>query len=213
MLRKIARSILMTGILCALSNLANAQGGSWYVAGGLGASFANDADVQQAGVNFTADLDTGPLVTGALGHTFGGFRAEGEVSYLTNDISSFSLAGVGSVPAGGDISAVALMANVYYDFNAEGKWKPFIGVGAGYANLSINDFTAGGFFLADDDTGVFAYQAKVGIGYAFTDALDGTLGYRFLGTDDADFTDSTGAPFTADGLETHVIEIGVRYRF
>ena len=209
---KIVRFGLMTGLLFAISNLAMAQGSSWYVAGGLGASFANDSDVKQAGVTITSELDTGAIASVAFGHTFGGFRADGELSYIKNDISGLKAFGV-TIPANGDVTAAALMANVYYDFNADSKWKPFVGAGAGYANLSINDLTSGGVAVADDSDGVFAYQFKAGIGYAFTDSLDGTLGYRFFGTADADMVDASGAPFTTDGLQTHIIEAGVRYRF
>jgi OmpA-OmpF porin, OOP family len=212
MMSKVISRVLMIGILFAISNLAIAQGGSWYVAGGLGASFANDSDIQQLGVTITSELDTGAMATVAFGRTFGGFRAEGELSYIKNDISGLTAFGL-TVPASGDVSATALMANVYYDFNADSKWKPFVGGGAGYANLSINNLVSGGFALADDSAGVFAYQFKAGIGYAFTDSLDGTLGYRFFGTADADFVDSTGLAFTSDGLQTHIIEAGVRYRF
>ncbi len=209
---KIVRFVQTTGILLAISNLAMAQGSSWYVAGGLGASFANDSDVKQAGVTITSEFDTGAIASLAFGHTFGGFRAEGEFSYIKNDISALKAFGV-SVPASGDVTAAALMANVYYDFNADAKWKPFIGGGAGYANLSINNLTSLGLAIADDSAGVFAYQFKAGIGYAFTDSLDGTLGYRFFGTADADLVDSAGAAFPTDGLQTHIIEAGVRYRF
>ena len=212
MMRKVTRRVLMTGILFAVSNLAMAQGSSWYVAGGLGVSFANDADVQQAGVTITNESDTGAIAAVAFGRTFGGFRAEGEFSYIQNEISGLKALGV-TAPASGDGTAAALMANVYYDFNADSKWKPFIGAGAGYANLSVNNLTSGGFAVADDSAGVFAYQFKAGIGYAFTDSLDGTLGYRFFGTADAGMVDASGAPFTTDGLQTHIIEAGVRYRF
>jgi opacity protein-like surface antigen len=70
-----------------------------------------------------------------------------------------------------------------------------------------------GFLIADDSAGVFAYQVKAGIGYAFTESLDGTLGYRFFGTTSPDLVDATGLPFESDGLQSHIIEIGVRYRF
>jgi len=209
---KTIRAVLATGILCLISNLVMAQGNAWYVAGGLGVNFANDVDVKQLGVTVTNELDTGALGTVAFGHTFGGWRAEGEFAYMQNDVTGLKAFGI-SVPASGDISAAALMANVYYDFNADSKWKPFIGAGAGYANVGFNNITSGGFAIADDSAGVLAYQLKAGIGYAFTDALDGTLGYRFFGTADVDLVDQTGLAFTADGLQNHIIEVGVRYRF
>ena len=212
MMSKVIRCVLMTGILFAISNLAMAQGSSWYVAGGLGASFANDSDATQLGLTLTTEFDTGAIGSVAFGHTFGAIRAEGEFSYIKNDVSGLKALGV-SVPASGDGSATAFMANVYYDFNADSKWKPFIGGGAGYANLSINNLSIGGISVVDDSAGVFAYQFKAGIGYGFTDSLDGTLGYRFFGTADADFVDTTGFALTSDGLQTHIIEVGVRYRF
>lgn len=212
MRRKILCSAIVTGFLLAASNYAVAQGDSWYIAGTLGASFANDPDVTQMGITLTTNLDTGVVGSVAGGHTFGGFRAEGELAYIANDVSSIEGFGA-SVPATGDVTATALMLNGYYDFNADSKWKPFIGAGIGYANMSINNLSFGGAIAADDSAAVFAYQLKAGIGYAFTNSLDGTLGYRFFGTGDGDFVDTAGFAFETDGLQTHIIEVGVRYRF
>lgn len=207
-------ALAAAAIVLGISGTATAQGNSWYIAGGLGASFANDADVSQAGLEFTTGLDTGAIGSLAFGRSFESLRAEGEFTYIQNDVSSLSLLGV-TVDASGDVSAAAFMANLYYDFRTDenGRWKPFLGGGIGYTNLSINSLSAGGIPVADDDAGAFAYQFKAGIGYGFTESVDGTLGYRFFGTGDADFVDVTGAPFTVDGLQTHIIELGVRYRF
>ncbi len=213
MTRKLFQIVLLTGVLSINPSLASAQGDSWYIAGGLGASFASDSDIKQAGLVITSEFDTGALATFAFGRSFGGLRAEGELAYIKNDVSSLKVAGLGSVSANGDVSATSLMANVYYDFNTDSKWKPFIGGGAGYSNLSVNSLSSMGVALADDSAGVFAYQIKAGIGYAFTESLDGTLGYRFFGTADADLVDTAGMAFSVDGLQTHVVEIGVRYRF
>ena len=212
MIKRTIRSLCVTGALVVASNCVMAQGNSWYVAGGLGVSFANDVDIKQLGATISTDFDTGAMATAAIGHNFENLRIEGEFAYMQNDVSSLKAFGVG-VDASGDVSTASLMANVYYDFDTGSKWKPFIGAGAGYSSVSINSLSAGGFLLADDDTGVFAYQLKAGIGYGFTENLDGTLGYRFFGTADGDFVDTSGTPFTADGLQNHVIELGVRYRF
>jgi len=203
---------MVTAIFLTASSFAAAQGNSWYIAGTLGASFANDSDISQAGVTLTSEFDTGAMGSVAGGYAFGGLRAEGELTYISNDVSSLKGFGT-SIDAMGDVTATALMANAYYDFNADGKWKPFIGAGIGYANLSINNLGSAGVVVADDSAGVFAYQLKAGIGYAFTDSLDGTLGYRFFGTADADFVDTSGFAFDSDGFKTNIIELGVRYRF
>ena len=211
------RAIVSAGVLALLALLlpsaAWAQGNAWYVAGGLGASFVDDVDATQAGVTLTTELDTGIFATGAFGRTFGNFRAEGELAYNTNDVSTLSVPGVGGVTASGDISTLGLMVNGYYDFETNSKWRPYIGGGIGGANVSINSLSSLGVLIADDDTTVFAYQVKVGVAYEFTQALAGTLGYRFFATEDADFVDLAGAAFSTDGIEAHIVELGVRFRF
>ncbi len=201
-------------LMLLLPSAAWAQDKPWYVAGGLGVSFADDVDVTSsaAGVPITTELDTGIFATGAFGRSFGNFRAEGELAYNTNDVSTVSALGV-SLGASGDVSTTALMVNGYYDFDTNSKWRPYIGGGIGGANVSINSLSVVGVLLADDDTTVFAYQAKVGVAYEFSPAWAGTFGYRFFGTDDADFVDVSGAAFSTDGIQAHIIELGMRFRF
>jgi len=206
------RQLLLAVALVIIAQGAWAQTKPWYVAAGLGASFVDDVDATQAGVTLTTDLDTGILGTGAFGRSFGNFRAEGELSYNTNDVSTVSALGV-SLGASGDVSTFGFMVNGYYDFETNSKWTPYIGGGIGGANVSINSLSVVGVPLADDDDTVFAYQAKVGVAYEFSPAWEGTLGYRFFGTEDADFVDSTGGSFSTDGSQAHIVELGFRFRF
>lgn len=206
------RSVFMAGLLIASADSASAQDYKWYGAFGVGPSFLSDVDVTQAGVGGSTEFDTGAAFSGAVGKVFNDFRGEAELFAGVNDISSLK-AGGGSVSASGDVTALALMLNGYYDISTNSKWTPYIGGGVGFANVSINDFAAVGLFLADDDDTVFAYQLKAGIGYQFTPRIDGTLGYRYFGTADADFVDSSGAPFSTDGAQINAVEIGLRIRF
>jgi opacity protein-like surface antigen len=211
------RAIVSAGFVALLAmflpSTAWAQDKPWYVAGSLGASFVNDVDATDStGFTITVDSDTGIVGTGAFGRSFGNFRAEAEVLYNTNDVSTISALGV-SLGASGDVSTLGFMVNGYYDFETNSKWKPYIGGGIGGANVSLNNLSVVGIQIADDDTTVFAYQAKVGVAYEFSPAWEGTLGYRFFGAEDADFVDSDGDPFSTDGLQAHIIELGVRFRF
>ena len=207
------RQLLLAAALVIIAQGAWAQTKPWYVAAGLGASFVNDVDsTDSTGFTITADLDTGIFGTGAFGRSFGNFRAEGELTYNTSDVSTLSALGV-SLDASGDVSTLGFMVNGYYDFDTNSKWKPYIGGGIGGANVSLNNLSVVGVQLADDDTTVFAYQAKVGVAYEFSPAWEGTLGYRFFGTEDADFVDSSGSPFSTDGSQAHIVELGFRFRF
>ncbi len=207
------RQLLLAAALVVIAQGAWAQTKPWYVAAGLGASFVDDIDATQAGITLTTELDTGIFSTGAFGRSFGNFRAEGELSFNTNDVSTLSVPGVGGVTASGDVSTLGVMVNGYYDFETNSKWTPYIGGGIGGANVSINSLSVVGVLLADDDTTVLAYQAKAGVAYEFSPAWEGTLGYRFFGTEDADFVDSFGSPFSTDGIQAHIVELGFRFRF
>ena len=206
------RQLLLAAALVIIAQGAWAQTKPWYVAAGLGASFVDDVDATQAGFTLTTDLDTGIFSTGAFGRSFGNFRAEGELLYNSNDVSTVSALGV-SLGGSGDVSTLGFMVNGYYDFDTNSKWTPYIGGGIGGANVSINSLSVVGVPLADDDDTVFAYQAKVGVAYEFSPAWEGTLGYRFFGTEDADFVDSTGGSFSTDGSQAHIVELGFRFRF
>jgi opacity protein-like surface antigen len=206
------RTTVSAGIVALLALLlpsaAWAQGDAWYVAGGLGASLPADVDVRPTGVGMTArtvQLDTGILFSGAVGRSFGNFRAEGELVYNTNNISTFTVPGVGALSASGDVSTLVLMLNGYFDFPTNSKWKPYIGGGIGGGNVSINSLSVQGMPAFADDGAVFAYQFKVGVAYEFTQAMDGTLGYRFLGTE--------ASIVERDAPRVNVIELGVRFRF
>ncbi len=216
---------LVAGLLLLIAQGVWAEGKVWYAAVGGGAAFADDVDATLPGVlpgvTLTADLDTGYLVTGALGITISSrqtdrivFRGEGEVSYFQNDISSLSVPGA-SVPVTGDGSILAYMANGYYDFktNPRSRMSAYIGGGVGGAKVSVNDLTFMGAPLLDDSDTVFAYQVKAGVAYEFTEILVGTVGYRYFATNDADVTAVGGVPTEIDGASIHSVEAGLRVRF
>ena len=227
------------GLLCAavimgVGTGARAAGAAdgWYVALDAGAVILSDStstasDSLGNSITFDTEFDTGFGVHGAIGHSWDAFRLEGEVSYRQNDldtldITNLTLAGIGSfnnlgsLAADGDVSALGFMGNFWFELLKGSPWKPFVGGGLGVAQISINDASATilgvPFPLADDEDWVFAYQVGAGIGYEVTPTTVVSLGYRFFGTADPDFTDVTGVPFDAE-YQSHNIEIGLRFSF
>ena len=229
-------------LLCAATILGFSPGvkAGWYAAFDAGTVFLEDSSSTATdplgSVSFDTKFDTGYGVHGAIGHSWGEFRLEGEVSYRTNDLDTFditnvTLAGIGSLSDvgngdfSGDVSALGFMANAWYDFNTGSPWKPFVGGGLGLARISINDVSitsltllgvpiplASPVPLADDDDWVFAYQVGAGLGFEVTPTTTISLGYRFFGSADPDFTDLAGIPFDAE-YRSHNIEIGLRISF
>lgn len=186
----------------------------WYVSGNVGGTALQDADVTDT---FTGGLitgevefDTGYGVSGALGHAWGPFRLEGEISYRKNDldkvnVATLSVGGVvftalGSASLGGDISSLGFMANGFYDFDTGGPWVPFVGAGIGGARVNIDITSVAGIATVYDQSDtILAYQAAAGIGYKFTPKIMGTLSYRYFVTSDPTFNDG------ADEIETEYI--------
>ena len=206
-------NVLFSGLLLIVSGSVSAdEPYKWYTAFGGGATFLNDNDTTQAGITITSEFDTGGALFGSVGRAFGDFRAEGELFSSYNEVTAMTGNGI-TIDTEGDFATVALMLNGYYDIPTDSKWRPYLGGGIGFANVSYNDVTLRGALVINDDDTVFAYQAKAGIAYSFSPHWEGMLGYRYFGTDDADFVDSTGFPFTADGVQMHMIEIGARFRW
>jgi opacity protein-like surface antigen len=207
------RNIFFAGLLLAVTHGVSAdEPYNWYTAFGFGPAFLNDQDTVQAGITITSEFDTGGAFFASIGRSFDNFRAEGEFYFGINQVTAMTGNGI-TIDTEGDFTTSGLMLNGYYDFPTGSKWRPYLGGGIGFANLSYNYVTLMGVPAVNDDDYVLAYQGKAGIAYSFSSRWDGTLGYRYLGTGDADFVDATGFPFTADGVQMHVIEIGVRHRW
>jgi len=207
------RDMFLIGLLLAVFGGVSAdEPYRWYAAFGGGATFLNDNDTTQAGITITSEFDSGGALFGSVGATLGNFRAEGELFSSYNEVSAMTGNGI-TINTEGDFATVALMLNGYFDIPTGSKWRPYLGGGIGFANVSYNDIVLRGALVVNDDDTVFAYQAKAGISYAFSPRWDGTLGYRYFGTNNADFVDTTGFPFSADGVQMHMIEVGARVRW
>ena len=171
--------------------------------------------------NWAFDLGFG--VNGGLGYDFGSFRADAEFTYL----SSKFVFGVDEDDGRGEdqeafdtLTVLAAMASAWYDLDTGTAWTPYIGIGVGATNLSVQ--------LAEnsDDDPVFdgngwgfAYQAGVGVAFEVLSGFSLTAGYRFFGTLETEVTDP-GAETEDDDdssvsptLMAHGVQLGMRFLF
>ena len=228
----------LAGVAALLVSVSSAQAGQgWYVTGGVGGQFLDDStdttsDAFGNSATVKTKFDVGFGVNGAFGYSWdsygnagGGavFRVEGEVLYKMNDIDGLDVTAilgpflvVGSFDGTGDVSALGLMANAWYEFKTGMPWRPYIGGGVGMANISLNDvgITVLGidFPVADDDDWVFAYQFGAGLNYELTRQVVVGIEYRFFATTDPEFVDVTGAKFSGEVL-SHNLGLIVRFLF
>lgn len=150
-------------------------------------------------VGLTTEFDTGVTFTGAAGYDFGnGFRFEVEGFYTRYDVDTHSditldggsildansailLGGaldpnnptIGEVIADGQgsITSYGAFANMYYEFYEGPNFRPYVGIGLGYAGYDI-DFSPSGTVIADGSDDGFAYQAMAGATIQLTDKAE-----------------------------------------
>ncbi len=158
----------------------------FYISAGGGLNLPNDQDGNATGGGaFTIESDPGFLVQGAIGTYIGqNIRLEAEAAYRQADFDQASSGGTTVTPTG-DLKMATGMANLIYDFDL-GAFKPFIGAGAGVAQLKSSAITIGNLAVAEKDATEFAFQVMLGLMYELN--RDWSLGIdgRYVGTSDED---------------------------
>lgn len=184
----------------------------WYVRLGAGAAWLNaDADFGALG-NRDMDFDTGWLGQIAVGRQFGGFRAELEFAYQTNDADTDGSALIDEILQENtrDLSAdiYTFMVNGYYELPVVDAFSVYAMVGMGVAHITADgQFYDGGWIDVDtqiDGTNSFAYKAGLGVTYNFTDEIAGDLGYEYLGIADSG---------NVDDISSSNVVASVRFKF
>lgn len=172
------------------------------------------------------DGGTGILAGAALGYRLGDFRVEGEYFYRTTthdgrsdtqglDQDTERKRGQELEKLDGGVDDVLshnFFANLYYDFNSDSRFTPYVGVGVGVAQVSMDFFSrwkrhydpdkietfevasqnqrvAGTTTIADKkltDT-LFGYQALAGVDYRVSDPV--SIGLKFRWADFGEFKD------------------------
>ncbi len=148
---------------------APAAGSKWYASFNVPVMFIDDSESVSAGnasippapmpVPYTStvtnEYDTGFRISGAVGYEFGsGLRVEGEVFFARADVSKLTFTGISSpllqrfpnaevpprdIPVSGPADQFGGMLNVWYDFNAGSRWKPYLGGGLGFIRVNQGD--------------------------------------------------------------------------
>lgn len=142
-----------------------------YVSGLGGVNFLK---FDKNGKNF--DAKTGYMAGASVGYKFEGIniRTEAEFSYRNN---AFKVK-VSDVKVDGRTETYAFMGNVYYDFDLDCAWTPYVGLGAGYAHQMFSAY-AHKTKLSIEDNG-FAYQGIAGVSYKLCEKTHAALEYRYF---------------------------------
>ena len=198
----------------------------YYVSLFGGANFLESADVSIDPLGSDLEdnfgrigFDTGFVVGGAFGLEFApGWRSEVELSYRKNDVSSyFEGTEPNNLATNGDaIGALAIMANVWKDFDLSDTIGLHVGGGIGAANLDLtmaNVSDENPLAPIDDNEWVLAGQAGAGLSWVLGNNMVATIDYRFFITDKATFSgvDNDDDPFTfSHDYMSHSVMAGIR---
>lgn len=202
--------------LCPLPLFAAGEG--FYLGVWGGGTLLDEAKVRDARGTAHVDFDAGTAFGAALGYdigtrypAIGQGRLELEIAHRQNDLKDAKFSD-GRLAADGEISVLSFMANSFAEFYGARPWLPYVGLGLGYARVSLDSARLAGAPWGDDSDGVFAYQAGLGVGYELNQLLTLDLGYRYFGTLDATFrlADQTSVDWEYDN---HALLLGLRLTF
>ena len=177
----------MAAVLPATFALADGAHG-FYMAGYMGLKVPESLASQP--VNFSNDAGQEKKFAGALGFRLSPhWRLESELSYRKDEAQSVNS------PLADHMKSFAGLVNLYSDFDAPGKIKPFIGGGAGYVSK-----------LSEESSGdnKMVWQLGGGINYAISPTLSLNSAYRYI-------DQSANVTNEGDNYGGHEFHVGVTY--
>src|SRR5688572_1950888 len=112
---------------------------NWYVSIHAGIKFGEDWDDEFDNDEFELETDNGWRIGAAIGYSFSEILAiEGEISYLNQDFDEVHSACC-DIELDGDASIWTGMINLIAGFPVGNFFRPYVGAGAGFAHVSLND--------------------------------------------------------------------------
>lgn len=193
----------------------------WYVGLQGGVNFVSDSDLDAKGgiapTDGTITFDTGVGLAANVGYrSFSEagaadfFRFELELVQRTGNMSEF-IDATGTNKVSDDLKMLALMANMYFDFNPGGNLNPYVGGGLGAAHYSMD---SNQLQINDEDTR-FAYQGMAGFLYQpsswrFTEFM---AGYRYFSSLNPELVSANLGTKNEIPFKSHSLEMGFHIYF
>lgn len=154
-----------------------------------------------------------------------GFRPELAIAHRQNSFERLQLTmpgllGLGSTSidttdVSGREKADTAMFNLWYELPLSSSLRPYIGVGAGAAHVSIRGARYDNNELHNASETLFAWQAGAGFAFNFTKQVTASLDYRFLQTNRGEFDllDDNPTTHLRARYRSNSIQFGLRYSF
>ena len=189
-LRVAAGALLLLAPLANLTAQEVMEGSGIYVSAAYGIALPADRTIGEETLKTEVGLLGGQAGVGL--HLFG-FRPELAAGYRLASVKDREEQ---------SITAIDVIASVYYDLGIGILVSPYVGIGGGVSQSTVKREKSKSVLTP-------AFQGAAGIGFVLGD-LTLTLGYRLRGTTDAEIPDTK--ELLKAGL-THSVEAGLRYSF
>lgn len=119
-----------------------------------------------------------------------------------------------------DIKSQFIMANVYYDFDLDSNWTPYVGAGIGYARVKADNHVSGAGDSASlsKSSNNFAWNLTAGVSYEMTENLSIDASYRYTDYGKAKTSGDIGLgaqryrAHSNSKVRSNELNLGVRYR-
>jgi opacity protein-like surface antigen len=214
--QRIARLVLGCGCLCMIPLAVPAQeersASKFYFGSSAGIAWQQEITAKEKVFGVTTRekvrFDPGARLDFSFGYQFTeSFAAEFESGVSYNAVSS---SGETSINSGNvNFVQVPLFANAVYRVPTRGRFKPFLGAGAGGMFTSVQSFDLLSEFEGDNDA-VFAYQGFAGLRYQITKTMDLGLAYKYTATLDHTF-DRLSATTSGNHSQSVLLSFLIRF--
>ena len=238
-MKNILLSAAAVGAMLAVPSLAAANDDAgWYLRGNLGYGTHTDMDITG---DLMGDVESEGNITGSVGvgYEFGNnWRLELDAAQLFTNLGAISQYPNSSAK----LETKTGFLNAIYDFSDFGRWTPYVGAGLGLVRGNISatahDFPSGSLSdggvlnvstpvcsgvacsFKDGDTGL-GWQLLAGLGYTISDNLTWDTHYRYMNSNNLDFTGSvapvlgsvSAAAASFENVGSHSLMTGFRYKF
>ena len=132
-----------------------------YLVGSVGSGVMNDIDFVGGG---TVKFDPGFSGEIGLGYDFGSVRTELTYSSLTTTPEDASDI---------EVEVNSFLISAAYDWRADKKWQPYVGLGVGSSTIDINlATTVGGTSITAGDDNIATAKLKLGVNYEASEDMD-----------------------------------------
>lgn len=196
---------------------ATAQLGGWYLRADVGYRWNSLSDaVTRAGFPVPTNNQVDNSVAAGLGAGFkwGHMRADltGDYGFTTNYVGTG-----GRAFATARIQTMTALGNGYYDIGTWWGITPYIGAGAGVAEVRTSDYHSvttpplspvGSLARFN-----FAWAAMAGASYQLLPNVSVDAGYRFLNQGDAKIAANASGSLRLDKLLSHEVRLGLRWSY